>query len=100
MTSRPHPDAQCLLRPGEACRLCQPGATGPDDCPTAYLVMTDDELRAGLERVWRDRCAALGPFDGDDRGLRAFAAWSLSADTSRTSRYPMPVSTSSSRTAS
>jgi hypothetical protein len=24
------------------------GATGPQDCPLVYLVMTDDELRAGV----------------------------------------------------
>jgi hypothetical protein len=53
MTSTPRPDAECRLRPGELCRLCQPGATGPDDCPSVYLVMTDDELRAGLESALR-----------------------------------------------
>jgi hypothetical protein len=24
------------------------GATGPQDCPLVYLVMTDEELRAGV----------------------------------------------------
>jgi len=42
------PDELCPLRPGEHCRLCQGGATGPRDCPLVYLVMTDDELRAGV----------------------------------------------------
>ncbi|GIF26563.1 hypothetical protein BJ973_001007 [Actinoplanes tereljensis] len=43
------PDERCPLRPGEHCRLCQLGATGPQDCPLVYLVMTDDELRAGVQ---------------------------------------------------
>jgi hypothetical protein len=47
MTARPR-DAACPIRPGDQCRLCQLGATGPWDCPLVYLVMTDDELRAGL----------------------------------------------------
>jgi hypothetical protein len=42
------PDPKCPLRPGEPCTLCQMGATGPQDCPLVYLVMTDDELRAGV----------------------------------------------------
>ena len=41
---------QCVVRLGEPCRLCQPGATGPDDCQLAYLVLTDDDLRAELAR--------------------------------------------------
>lgn len=44
-TSRP--DAKCPLRPEEPCTLCQLDVTGPQDCPLVYLVMTDDELRAG-----------------------------------------------------
>lgn len=49
MTTRPRrPDARCPLRPGEPCTLCEMGATGPQDCPLVYLVMTDDELRAGV----------------------------------------------------
>ncbi|GGM48192.1 DUF6767 domain-containing protein [Dactylosporangium sucinum] len=48
MTSRRRPDARCPLRPGEPCTLCQLNTTGPQDCPLVYLVMTDDELRAGL----------------------------------------------------
>ena len=27
--------------------MCEMGATGPQDCPLVYLVMTDDELRTG-----------------------------------------------------
>lgn len=48
MASRSRPDARCPLRPGEPCTLCQVDVTGPQDCPLVYLVMTDDELRAGL----------------------------------------------------
>lgn len=40
--------AQCPVRPGEPCMLCQPG--GPDDCGLVYLVMTDPELRDELRR--------------------------------------------------
>ena len=45
---RSHPDARCPVRPGDPCTLCEMGATGPQDCPLVYLVMTDDELRAGV----------------------------------------------------
>ena len=45
------PEAQCPLRPGEACWLCVPGATGPQDCPTVALVMADPELRAQLAEL-------------------------------------------------
>lgn len=48
MSRRSQPDAQCPLRPGEPCTLCETGAGGPQDCPLVYLVMTDDELRAGV----------------------------------------------------
>ena len=48
MNPRSRPDARCPLRPGEPCTLCEMGATGPQDCPLVYLVMTDDELRAGV----------------------------------------------------
>ncbi|TIC80803.1 DUF6767 domain-containing protein [Nocardioides sp. GY 10127] len=49
---------ECALRPGEACRLCQPGATGPDDCPVAWLVRHDPELSAQLRaQLEARRCA-------------------------------------------
>lgn len=38
----------CPLRPGDACSLCVPGATGPADCPTVRLVMEDPDLREML----------------------------------------------------
>ena len=47
------PDAQCPIRPGDACTLCQPGATGPRDCGLVYLVMSDPDLREELSRVRR-----------------------------------------------
>ncbi|PZG14827.1 hypothetical protein C1I95_20865 [Micromonospora craterilacus] len=47
---RPRPDAKCPLRPEEPCTLCQLDVTGPQDCPLVYLVMSDDELRAGTHR--------------------------------------------------
>ena len=46
--TRSHVDARCPVRVGEACTLCFPGATGPQDCGLVYLVMEDDELRAAL----------------------------------------------------
>jgi hypothetical protein len=47
------PEARCPLRPGERCGLCVPGATGPQDCPTVALVMSDPELREELFRLRR-----------------------------------------------
>ena len=49
------PDAGCPIRPGDACSLCQPGATGPQDCGLVYLVMADPDLREELNRVRRLR---------------------------------------------
>lgn len=46
--SRVRPQAQCPIRPGEPCTLCQVDVTGPQDCGLVYLVMGDEELRAGL----------------------------------------------------
>ena len=54
MTSRrTFPEAKCPIRPGDACSLCQPGATGPKDCGLVYLVMSDVDLREELQRVRR-----------------------------------------------
>ena len=39
-----YPDAQCPLRPGDPCTLCQVNVTGPQDCGLVYLVMHDEEL--------------------------------------------------------
>jgi hypothetical protein len=41
----------CPLRPGDACTLCVPGATGPQDCPTVAEVMRDPALRARLAEL-------------------------------------------------
>jgi hypothetical protein len=49
------PEAQCPIRPGDACSLCQPGATGPQDCGLVYLVMSDPDLRGELDRVRRSQ---------------------------------------------
>lgn len=46
------PEASCQVRPGEPCRLCMPGATGPEDCGLAYLVLHDPDLREELARLW------------------------------------------------
>lgn len=45
------PEAQCPIRPGDPCSLCQPGATGPQDCALVYLVMNDPDLREELNRL-------------------------------------------------
>jgi hypothetical protein len=46
--TRRRPEAKCPIRPGDACSLCVPDATGPQDCGLVWLVMNDDELRAEL----------------------------------------------------
>lgn len=50
-TDRPV-DEMCPLRPGDGCKLCVPGATGPGNCGLVYLVTSDPELREGLARAW------------------------------------------------
>ena len=50
-TSTPRRDEQCPLRPGDGCRMCVPGATGPSDCGLVYLVSSDPGLLAGLLAV-------------------------------------------------
>ena len=60
MTSRRTlPDAQCPIRPGDACTLCQPGATGPQDCGLVYLVMSDPDLREELNRLRKEHQAEV-----------------------------------------
>ncbi|HEU4946290.1 MAG TPA: DUF6767 domain-containing protein [Kribbella sp.] len=44
------PVPRCPVRPGDACSLCQPGATGPQDCGLVWLVMSEPELREELRR--------------------------------------------------
>ncbi len=43
--TRTRPEAQCPLRPGDICNLCQLDVTGPQDCGLVYLVMSDPDLR-------------------------------------------------------
>ena len=45
------PQPKCPIRPGDACSLCVPGATGPEDCPLVYLVMSDPALRDELHTL-------------------------------------------------
>lgn len=40
------PNVECPLRFGEPCTLCQAFVTGPEDCQTVALVMSDPDLRA------------------------------------------------------
>ena len=48
-------EAPCRVRLGEPCRLCMPGATGPQDCGLVYLVMTDPDLCEELARMCAER---------------------------------------------
>ncbi|WP_395658405.1 DUF6767 domain-containing protein [Nocardioides sp.] len=62
--SRPVP--QCPIRPGEACLLCESGATGPEDCGLVWLVMHDPDLRdrlaeLRLERIREQQQTGRGP---------------------------------------
>ncbi|MDO4613696.1 MAG: hypothetical protein Q4B10_06495 [Actinomycetaceae bacterium] len=55
-TARTRPDAECPLRPGDPCTLCQAFVTGPHDCQTVRLVMEDPDLKRELakkRREWR-----------------------------------------------
>ena len=45
---RTQPEPKCPIRPGEACSLCVPGVSGPQDCGLVYLVMSDPDLRERL----------------------------------------------------
>lgn len=56
MNERRRPDAQCPIRPGEPCTLCQLDVSGPQDCPLVYLVMSDPDLR---EELHEHRARAL-----------------------------------------
>lgn len=42
---------ECPLRFGEPCTLCQAYVSGPEDCQTVALVMSDPELR----KLWTER---------------------------------------------
>ena len=44
-------EPRCPIRLGEACSLCSPGASGPQDCGLVYLVMEDADLREELARM-------------------------------------------------
>ena len=49
--TRYRPEAECPLRPGDVCNLCQLDVTGPQDCGLVYLVMSDPDQR----QEWGDR---------------------------------------------
>ena len=54
MAGRPaskRPVPRCPIRPGDACTLCFPGATGPEDCGLVWQVMQDPDLRARLAEL-------------------------------------------------
>jgi hypothetical protein len=48
---RTQPEPKCPLRPGDACSLCVPGGSGPQDCGLVYLVMSDPDLREQLHHI-------------------------------------------------
>jgi hypothetical protein len=59
---RTQSQAKCPLRPGEPCSLCVPGASGPQGCGLAYLVMSDLDLRERLHQTrLADRARPVGP---------------------------------------
>ena len=51
---RRQPEPKCPIRPGDACSLCVPGASGPQDCGLVYLVMSDPDLRDRLRQIRTD----------------------------------------------
>ncbi|WP_243057211.1 DUF6767 domain-containing protein [Nocardioides sp. SR21] len=51
------PNPMCPIRIGEACSLCVPGTTGPEDCPLVAEVMRDPDLRARLAELRREHRA-------------------------------------------
>lgn len=65
------PVPKCPLRPGESCTLCNPGATGPEDCPTVYAVMTDPDLRVRLAELRVQYVNGSGGSSTEDAALRA-----------------------------
>ncbi|MHB8273946.1 MAG: DUF6767 domain-containing protein [Dermatophilaceae bacterium] len=48
---RTQPEPKCPIRPGDACSLCVPGVSGPQDCGLVYLVMSDPDLRERLHQI-------------------------------------------------
>jgi hypothetical protein len=52
--SRGRPEPRCPIRIDEPCRLCVPGASGPQDCGVVHLVMDDPGLREELGRMRRE----------------------------------------------
>lgn len=53
------PDAQCPVRPGDACSLCYPGANGPQDCGLVWQVYQDPELMEILTEKRRAHAAKM-----------------------------------------
>jgi hypothetical protein len=53
-----------MVRIGEPCRLCFPGASGPGDCGLAYLVRSDEDLRALYARLLAQTVPAECPHCG------------------------------------
>ncbi len=56
--ARTRPVPKCPIRLGEACSLCEPGVTGPEDCGLVWLVMTDPDLRERLAELRREAANA------------------------------------------
>lgn len=48
----------CPIRLGDACSLCVPGASGPENCALVREVMRDPELREQLAEMRREAIAA------------------------------------------
>jgi len=58
---RGRPQPRCPIRPGDACSLCQPGVTGPEDCGLVYLVRSDTDLRDRLHELTKSRLSSDPP---------------------------------------
>ena len=54
------PEPLCPLRTGDSCRLCHPGAHGPEDCALVGLVMNDPDLRARLAEIEAEAGVLVG----------------------------------------
>lgn len=52
---------RCPIRAGDACSLCVPGVSGPEDCGLVYLVMSDPELREQWRQKTRSRSSQPQP---------------------------------------
>lgn len=65
------PVARCPVRPGDACPLCQPGVTGPQDCGLVWLVRSDPDLLEELQQLQAEAESVVGAHPSELLGFRA-----------------------------